>query len=69
MTWRALNAETDHHQDGGAAEDRRNIRNGYGNKTLLTNSGKLPISVPHDRLSTFDPQLIAMYNKGLSHCS
>ena len=31
-----------------------NSRNGYGRKTLLTDSGKLPISVPRDRLTTFD---------------
>ena len=61
LTERALNAEMDHHLDGEAAEGRANSRNGYGRKTLLTDSGKLPISVPRDRLSTFDPQLIAKY--------
>src|SRR5215213_7331306 len=45
---RALNAEMDHHLDGEAAEGRGNSRNGYGRKTLLTDSGKLPISVPRD---------------------
>jgi putative transposase len=59
---RALNAEMDHHLGGEAAEGRGNIRNGYGQKTLLTDSGRLPISVPRDRLSTFDPQLIAKYH-------
>jgi putative transposase len=62
---RALNAEMDHHLDGEAAEGRGNSRNGYGRKTLLTDSGKLPISVPRDRLSTFDPQLIAKYRRRL----
>jgi putative transposase len=62
---RALNAELDHHLDGEAAEGRANSRNGYGRKTLLTESGKLPISVPRDRLSTFDPQLIAKYRRRL----
>ncbi len=37
---RALNAEMDHHLDGEAAEGRPNSRNGYGQKTLLTDSGK-----------------------------
>jgi putative transposase len=60
---RALNAEMDHHLDGEAAEGRANSRNGYGRKTLLTDTGKLPISVPRDRLSTFDPQLIAKYRR------
>ena len=62
---RALNAEMDHHLDGETAEGRGNSRNGYGQKTLLTASGKLPISVPRDRLSTFDPQLIAKYRRRL----
>ena len=62
---RALNAEMDHHLDGEAAEGRVNSRNGYGPKTLLTDSGKLPILVPRDRLATFDPQLIAKYRRRL----
>ena len=62
---RALNAEMDHHLDGEAAEGRANSRNGYGRKTLLTDGGKLPISVPRDRLATFDPQLIAKYRRRL----
>jgi putative transposase len=62
---RALNAEMDHHLDGEAAEGRANSRNGYGQKTLLTDSGKLGISVPRDRLATFDPQLIAKYRRRL----
>jgi putative transposase len=62
---RALNAEMDYHLDGEAAEGRANSRNGYGQKTLLTDSGKLGISVPRDRLATFDPQLIAKYRRRL----
>jgi putative transposase len=65
LTERALNAAMDHHLDGEATEGRANSRNGYGRKTLLTDSGKLPISVPRDRLSTFDPQLIAKYRRRL----
>ena len=60
---RALNAEIDHHMDGEAGGGRSNSRNGYGKKTLLTKTGKLDISVPRDRLSTFDPQLIAKYRR------
>ncbi len=47
--------------DGELGDGRSNSRNGYGKKTLLTETGKLDISVPRDRLSTFDPQLIAKY--------
>ena len=52
LTERALNAEMDHHLDGEAAEGRPNSRNGYGRKMLLTDSGKLPISVPRDGVAT-----------------
>src|SRR5512134_1465106 len=63
---RALNAEMEHHLQGEAAEGRPNSRNGYGQKTLLTDGGKLPIAIPRDRLATFDPQLIAKYRRRLS---
>src|SRR3954453_14105270 len=62
---RALNAEMDHHLGGEAAEGRANSRNGYGRKTVLTETGKLPIAVPSDRLATFEPQLIAKYRRRL----
>jgi putative transposase len=62
---RALNAEMDHHLAGEAAEGRSNSRNGYGRKTVLTETGKLPIAVPRDRLATFEPQLIAKYRRRL----
>jgi putative transposase len=60
---RALNAEMDHHLDGEAAEGRSNSRNGYGQKTVLTDTGRIALEVPRDRLSTFDPQLIAKYQR------
>ena len=62
---RALNAEMDHHLDSEAAEGRANSRNGYGRKTVLTGTGKLPIAVPRDRQATFEPQLIAKYRRRL----
>jgi len=57
---RALNAEMDHHLGGGQAG---NSRNGYGRKTVITDSGKIDIDVPRDRQSSFDPQLIAKYQR------
>jgi putative transposase len=60
---RALNAEMDHHLSGEAAEGRSNSRNGYGQKTVLTDTGRIALEVPRDRLSTFDPQLIAKYQR------
>jgi len=42
---------------------RPNTRNGYGRKSVLTETGKIELEVPRDRLSTFDPQLIAKYQR------
>ena len=58
---RALNAEMDHHLETG--EEDGNRRNGYGKKTVLTGTGKVALEVPRDRLATFDPQLIAKYQR------
>lgn len=60
---RVLNAELDHHLAGGEPDGRANSRNGYGAKSVLTGTGKLGLQVPRDRLSTFDPQLIAKYQR------
>jgi putative transposase len=60
---RALNAEMDHHLEAAEADGSANSRNGYGRKTVLTDTGKIAIEVPRDRLSTFDPQLIAKYQR------
>ena len=38
-------------------------RNGYGRKTVMTDTGKLMIEVPRDRQASFDPQLIAKYQR------
>jgi putative transposase len=60
---RALNAEMDHHLDGEAAEGPGNRRNGYGRKTVLTETGRIELDVPRDRNASFDPQLIAKYQR------
>ena len=60
---RALNAEMDHHLETGEPDGRANSRNGYGAKSVLAGTGKLDLQVPRDRLSTFDPQLIAKYQR------
>ena len=61
LTERALNAEMDHHLSGD--EGAGNTRNGYGRKTVMTDTGKLAIDVPRDRQATFEPQLIAKYQR------
>jgi len=57
---RVLNAELDHHL---ASDESGNSRNGYGKKTVVTESSKLTLEIPRDRQSTFDPQLIAKYQR------
>ena len=61
LSERALNAEMDHHLAGG--EGTGNSRNGYGRKTVTTDTGKIELEVPRDRQATFDPQLIAKYQR------
>jgi len=61
LTERALNAEMDHHLAG--EDEAGNRRNGYGHKTVTTDTGKPAIEVPRDRQSSFDPQLIAKYQR------
>jgi putative transposase len=58
---RALNAEMDHHLAG--SEGIGNSRNGYGRKTVTTETGQFDLAVPRDRQSSFDPQLIAKYQR------
>lgn len=58
---RALNAEMDHHLGG--AEQAGNSRNGYGRKRVITDNGKIDIEIPRDRSGSFDPQLIAKYQR------
>ena len=58
---RALNAEMDHHL--GDEAEAGNSRNGYGRKTVVTDSGKIALEVPRDRAGSFDPQLIAKYQR------
>ncbi|SUB02262.1 Transposase and inactivated derivatives [Pannonibacter phragmitetus] len=58
---RALNAEMDHHLS--SERSSGNSRNGYGKKTVLTDDGSLELSIPRDRQSSFDPQLLAKYQR------
>src|SRR5919205_4268441 len=57
---RALNAEMDHHLAG---EEAGNTRNGYGRKTVTTETGRIELSIPRDRQASFDPQPIARYQR------
>jgi len=58
---RALNAEMDHHLAG--EDEAANGRNGYGKKTVVTDTGALTLTIPRDRQASFDPQLIGKYQR------
>ena len=60
---RVLNAEMDHHLGQDPEQAAGNHRNGNSSKTVLTDSGKLELSIPRDRHGRFDPQLIAKYQR------
>src|SRR3954465_16091874 len=54
---RALNAEMDHHLagDGGPG----NSRNGYGRKSVITDTGRIELEVPRDRQGGVAPPPVA----------
>lgn len=71
LSERILDAELDVHLDAELApeeEDRpprrvRNRRNGTSPKTVLTGTSAVRLDIPRDRDGTFDPQLIAKYQR------
>ena len=66
---RVLNAEMDHHladspqDEVSEVEKPGNHRNGYSKKTVLTENEALELAIPRDRRGTFEPQLIAKYQR------
>jgi putative transposase len=60
---RMLNAEMDHHLGSAVEEDSGNHRNGYGSKTVITDTGKLELAIPRDRHGHFDPVVIGKYRR------
>ena len=66
---RVLSAEMDHHladsmhDEVVESEKPGNHRNGYSKKTVLTDNESLELSIPRDRRGTFEPQLIAKYQR------
>ena len=63
LSERILNTELDEHLDGETVEGKGNRRNGYSKKSVLTGTSKMTLSVPRDRAGTFDPKLIAKYQR------
>jgi putative transposase len=67
---RMLNAELDEHLQneaaGGTAANEPpapNHRNGYSKKTVITDTNQMELEIPRDRRGTFEPQLIAKYQR------
>lgn len=63
LSERILDAEIDEHLDDEADAGKRNHRNGYSKKTVLTGTSKMTLAIPRDRAGTFDPKLIAKYQR------
>lgn len=63
LSERMLAAELDDHLDAESAEGAINRRNGSSRKTMLTGTSKVTLDVPRDRAGTFDPKLIAKYQR------
>ena len=63
LSERVLNAELDRHLDTEAGNGEANRRNGRSQKTVLTGTSKVTLDIPRDRSGTFDPQLIAKYQR------
>jgi transposase-like protein len=63
---RLLSAELSHHLASEAeGQSAANHRNGTSPKTVLTPGGALDLDIPRDRLATFEPQLVAKYQRRL----
>jgi transposase-like protein len=64
---RMLSAELTHHLQVEAtnAPKAGNHRNGSSSKTVTTPEGALALDIPRDRLSTFDPILVAKHQRRL----
>jgi len=60
---RVLNAELDDHLDKETSAGKGNHRNGYSKKSVLTETSRIDLRIPRDREGTFDPKLIARYQR------
>ncbi|AEI81727.1 transposase mutator type (plasmid) [Cupriavidus necator N-1] len=64
---RMLAAELTHHLASEAKQGKSgNHRNGSSAKTVITPNGELELDIPRDRQATFEPQLVAKYQRRLS---
>lgn len=62
-------AETDDHGDAtesAVPASARNVRNGRSKKTVRSESGQFDLSIPRDRLSTFEPAIVPKHKRRLA---
>ena len=58
-----LAAELDDHLESEAEAGGANRRNGTSRKTMSTGSSTVSLDIPRDHPETFDPKLIARYQR------
>ena len=64
LSERMLTAELDDHLESESAEGAAgNRRNGSSRKTMLTGTSRVMLDIPRDRDGTFNPKLIAKYQR------
>jgi putative transposase len=63
LSERILSAELDDHLAQEEAIERGNRRNGTSKKTVLSGTSQVTLDIPRDRAGTFDPKLIAKYQR------
>lgn len=63
LSERILNTELDEHLEEERSEGGSNRRNGSSKKSVLTGTSRMSLSIPRDRSGTFDPKLIAKYQR------
>ena len=63
LSERLLNTELDEHLVSEVGRSVGNHRNGKSRKTMLTGTSKVTLDIPRDRDGTFDPKLIAKYQR------
>jgi putative transposase len=63
LSERILNVELDEHLKDERVEGNANRRNGSSKKTVLTGQSQVTLAIPRDRAGTFDPKLIAKYQR------
>ncbi len=64
-----LEAEMDEHlgYEKGQISDSTNYRNGHKSKKIRSHNGKIELSVPQDRESSFEPLVVPKRQKDISH--